>query len=148
MAKQKINSAQIQTPVMFSAYRSAALTPTSGADIVFEIENYDTASCYSTSTGRFTAPRNGYYSFNFQVGLASYTAGNYYWVTVRKNAAEAFRVDRSTSAVTAAFYPGGTVDMFLAAGDTVAIGIVGSSTLTLEPGISIVFFQGKLVAEV
>lgn len=62
IANLALNTTAISNPYKFSAYRAAALTPGS-AVVVFDTEEYDTNSNYSTSTGIYTAPVAGYYMF-------------------------------------------------------------------------------------
>ena len=52
-------------PYKFSAYRNSALTTgTSNAAIVYDTEVFDTNSNFDTTTGRYTAPVDGYYFFS------------------------------------------------------------------------------------
>lgn len=71
-------------PYKFSVYRNAALTPGT-ADIVFDTENYDTNNNHDTSTGRYTAPVDGYYQLNAQIALTTTGANLGYGCDIKKN---------------------------------------------------------------
>jgi hypothetical protein len=52
----------------FSAYQSVAQSLTTGQNkITFTSEDFDTASCYDTTTSRFTPTVAGYYQINARV---------------------------------------------------------------------------------
>ena len=76
----------------FSAYKSANQTISSGVDtkLTFDLEEFDTANCFDTSTGRFTPNVAGYYQFNFEcdMGGIATTAGI---MNIRKNGVGAKR---------------------------------------------------------
>jgi hypothetical protein len=76
----------------FSAWKSANQTISSATDtkITFDTEEFDTASCFDTSTSRFTPNVAGYYQVNFQcdMGGVTTTAGI---MNVRKNGTGAKR---------------------------------------------------------
>jgi hypothetical protein len=58
----------------FSAYRNAARNATGGGvftAILPDTEEFDTASCYDTTTGRFTPNIAGYYQINGAVYIGS-----------------------------------------------------------------------------
>lgn len=61
LADGSISIIKISNAYQFSAYRSGAH---GSGTIVYNIENFDTNSNYDTSTGRYTAPVNGFYQFN------------------------------------------------------------------------------------
>lgn len=57
----------------FSAYRNAARNATGGGTwtaIIPDTEEFDTASCYDTTTGRFTPNVAGYYQINGAVYIS------------------------------------------------------------------------------
>lgn len=80
--------ATIYNPYKFSAYLTTATNFDNGgfAATVFNVEEYDTGSNYSISTGKFTAPVNGFYDFtatlshnnagDYAAGLALYKNGS------------------------------------------------------------------------
>lgn len=58
----------------FSAYRNTSQTLTSGAwnKVQFEVEDFDTDSCYDNATNyRFTPNKSGYYQFNYNAQAES-----------------------------------------------------------------------------
>jgi len=70
-----VSNTQLQNQTInFGAYRTTSVqTLTAGveAEIVFNGERYDSHGAYSTSTGRFTAPRKGKYSLRGTVVIAT-----------------------------------------------------------------------------
>ena len=55
-----------QNPYKFSAYLSTNMTIGDGTTttVIFDTEIYDTSNNYNNTTGKFTAPVNGYYAYN------------------------------------------------------------------------------------
>jgi hypothetical protein len=108
-----------------------SLTP--GEVIVYTIENLDVDNAYNSTTGVFTAPRDGYYTFEVATYISSSntTATNAYvdlmWSANTLGSYELGRVWESSSTASGAWYlKQGTNTMFLTAGQT----------------IKVVFFQG------
>lgn len=66
----------------FSAYRSTTQSVTSGTwtKVACDAEEFDTASCFSTSTYRFTPTVAGYYQINGNINF-SVSSGQAYAVT-------------------------------------------------------------------
>jgi len=60
----------------FRAGRTASGTVADGATVIFDTAAKNIGSCYSTSTGRFTAPVAGMYHFSIQVLFEGLSAGN------------------------------------------------------------------------
>lgn len=60
-------------PHKFSAYRNAAFSSVNGAytKVPFDVEDFDTNNNFDTATnvGRYTAPVDGYYQFQWTVAL-------------------------------------------------------------------------------
>ena len=71
----------ISQPIILVAYMTNTMTST--GIIIWNNSPIDTASAYSTSTGQFTCPKNGYYEVSFHYLLRSCTGGHR--VNVRKN---------------------------------------------------------------
>lgn len=71
----------------FRAYLAANQTITSGSatKIAFDTEDYDTASCFNTSTSRFTPNVAGYYLFSVTSVLGTNAAGSAGQVNLYKN---------------------------------------------------------------
>jgi hypothetical protein len=69
----------------FSAYQSAAqsITGSVNTKVTMDLEEFDTASCFNTSTYRFTPTVAGYYQFNWLVNMGSYS--NRYTSALYKN---------------------------------------------------------------
>ena len=66
-------------PRFMAQFNVSANTGSIGTNvpIVFNITNENIGSCYSTSTGKFTAPVDGVYVFSFNVFINSATAAGY-----------------------------------------------------------------------
>lgn len=66
MSLTKVSSGMIADQPAFSAYQSVAqtLASTTITKITFTTEEFDTNSCYDTSTSRFTPTVAGYYQIN------------------------------------------------------------------------------------
>jgi hypothetical protein len=89
----------------FSAYMSANQTPSSNTwtTMIFDTEEFDTNSCFNTSTYTFTPTVAGYYQFNVSwVNVGS--AASYLYVSIAKNGS------RVKSAVAADATGGGSVN--------------------------------------
>lgn len=74
----------ISQPIILVAYMTTTVTST--GILIWNNSVIDTASAYSTSTGQFTCPKNGYYEVSFHYLLRACTAGHR--VNVRKNNAK------------------------------------------------------------
>lgn len=64
-------SEQLNATIASRAYRAAAFTVGAEADIVFDTENFDLGSDFSTATGQFTAPTTGYYHVDVNLGITN-----------------------------------------------------------------------------
>jgi hypothetical protein len=106
----------------FSAYLSTDITVSSSTTtkLVFNTENYDTASCFNTSTGIFTPTVAGYYQLTF-AGQTDYQSSGRAQTWIYKNgSAIAFREENLNSPastypsrfVSALLYANGTSDYF------------------------------------
>lgn len=72
---QSISSVPLQVasnPYKFSYYRNGSFNAGTGSDalLTFDTQVFDTSSNYSVSTGKFTAPINGFYWFSAKAGVA------------------------------------------------------------------------------
>jgi hypothetical protein len=84
---------------VFSAYRNAALSVATWAEIVFDTEDFDVSSWYDTATGRFTPQVEGYYSLRCIIGYIASAAGKYAWALLRKNGTVIKTLDLDWSAI-------------------------------------------------
>lgn len=65
IADDDVTSEKLQTTIAFHAYRNASQSISSSlTTVIFDTERYDLGADYNTTTGQFTAPRNGIYSFS------------------------------------------------------------------------------------
>lgn len=129
----------------FSAYKSAtqSLSAATNTKIVFQAEEFDTNTCFDTSTSRFTPTVAGYYQV---VSCLAPLAGSYAGVTIYKNGAAAKAgVQTSGSgdylystSVTALIYCNGSTDYL-------EIYAYGGLANTLTASASNNFFQAAMV---
>ena len=75
---------------MFHAKRSSNFTTASPYTAIYDTVQFDTDNWYSTSTGRYTPQKAGYYYFMGQWSLASINTAHYINVTIRKNGTAMF----------------------------------------------------------
>lgn len=143
-----------QTVVAFSAYLNSASQSLANATltkIALNAEEFDTASCFDSTTNyRFTPNVAGYYILNGQVYIAS-GAGNNYFCTVYKNGVESKRGQQlgpnpsgaTATTVTALVYLNGTTDyveLYAQHASGGAANVNGNNPV-------ITYFQGHLVAK-
>jgi hypothetical protein len=125
----------------FRAYQNSNQTITLNTTTVVSLqaETFDTASCFDTSTYRFTPNVAGYYNFYGHIGWnsAPATTGLY----IFKNGSE---VNRGTQDVST---PYGEVSCFVnlnGSTDYVDLRVYGSTTQQLDGRSVTTFFQGYL----
>jgi|LakMenEpi03Aug12_release.lakeMendotaPanAssembly.Ray.scaffolds.fasta_scaffold872920_2 hypothetical protein len=82
-------STQVTGPA-FSAYLNADVTITNNSflKITCDVENFDTASVYSTSTGRFTPNVAGYYSIGGRSQILMSATNGEFFLAVYKNGSQ------------------------------------------------------------
>jgi len=139
---------KFSNPYKFSVYRNAALNSAASgsAVITFDTSLFDTGSNYSTGTGRFTAPVNGFYWFSARasVGLGGTTR---FFVNLYKNGTE---ILRGNDNVNVASTPNGSIVtgiVSLSAGDYIQIyNYYGAAATALEIGYPQCYFQGMLIS--
>ena len=126
----------------FSAYQSSAQTLSSGTFTVlqFQTKEFDTDTCYSTSTYQFTPNVAGYYYFT--VGLAISSTNTYILLSLAKNGTSETKRMVYTNPATvnnisgsALIYLNGTTDYVC------ALGYIGSGQASNPSSLS-TFFQG------
>ncbi len=112
-----INAAgQVTKPnlVTFSATRSSATEVSATSVVLFDTVNFNVGGGYSSSTGRFTAPIEGYYHFNVTGGNSTS-----WYFDLRRNGAICRRAEKSTTGWFQWLTIG--VDVYLAAGGYVDV---------------------------
>lgn len=120
----------------FRVYKSANQTLTAGVNtkIALDVEDIDTASCFDTSTNRFTPNVAGYYQFNALVGLSAASVLDYNYIQIRKNAAltnfaiyAPYLGKTSYGSLSILIYMNGTTDYV-----ELYVQATGSGTITVE----------------
>jgi hypothetical protein len=156
----QLNTILGSNPYKFLAYQATGVSlATSPAIVKFSAILYDTSSNYSTSTGLYTAPLNGYYAFDTilrtdtsSAGVAG-TPGDSVTAYLYKNGSA--YMYGTTSYTTAGWGSNDVTAMIstpliqLTAGDTIAIwGVNTNSINTLESGANPLqtWFGGYLVS--
>ena len=103
----------------FSAYQNSSTSLTNGGftKVLFQVEEFDTANCYDTSTSKFTPNVAGYYQFNYVLNLSGGTI-NRTQMVIYKNGSS-FKVVRDSSSTagdiecgSALIYANGSTDYF------------------------------------
>jgi hypothetical protein len=120
--------------------------------IIFINTALNRGTCYSTSTGIFTTPVTGLYSFNCSVLWQSLGAGQAVegYIGINGNGGAGANFGRLNYQSTYTGYGGymatqGSVNFYLTAGDTVAIYNISGAGLSVYGGTGWSFFSGYLV---
>lgn len=135
----------------FRAYRGAALNAATGAVIPFDNEDFDVASWFDVTTGRFTPQVAGYYALTAVLTAGASMAAEAIWqAELRKNGAmEAIGVSptqgaggglRMSSLAQAVVAANGTTDYF----DVVVFHTAGAA-VAVSTSRSETFFCGHLI---
>jgi len=142
-------ASKFYNPYKFSVFRTAALNSgnSGSAIITFDTVNFDTSSNYSTSTGKFTAPVNGFYWFSARASVGTGGA-NRFFVSIYKNTStEILRGNDNIGVTSASNGSMVTGIVSLNANDTVQVDNYYITTaIGLEVGSNSCFFSGYLVS--
>jgi hypothetical protein len=132
-------------PPVFSVSQSATtITPNNGAwtKLTLDTKLFDTATAYSTSTGKFNPQLAGYYQINFRISAEASSTINRLLASVWKNGAES---NRSTDigalfavSGSALIYMNGTTDYLE------LYAFVGGTGLLITGGSNETFLHGFL----
>lgn len=140
---------------VFSAYLGANQNYTGSGGfqtLVFTSKDYDPSNAYSTSTGKYTAPRAGYYEFNAVFQRQAMATGNYEQMAFRKTIlATGATFDKyvSLDALASAGYgyqANGAAQFYMEPGDTVHVMFASSINGNVDAGSTTTYFQGKMVS--
>jgi hypothetical protein len=139
----------------FSAYMTAnqTLAYNSSTKLVFDAEDFDTASCFNTSTNRFTPTVAGYYQINSSMFWTGTAARNYYVGNfIYKNGSniratiQSFVLGAGTDSVivvTGLIYMNGSTDYLESYG--YQVDYTASGTILISSNSSYTTFNGSLV---
>jgi len=133
----------------FSAYKNAtqSITANVNTKVTFQVEEWDTASCYDTSTSRFTPNVAGYYLIATGVSMGNYT--NRYTAKLYKNGSAYKVLQNNTGNGTNDDGVFGSAIVYLnGSTDYVEMYVEGNNTATVQSGADQAWFQGCLVARV
>jgi hypothetical protein len=136
----------LETPIGFSAYRSANVSANNTDGIVFDTELYDNGSWYNNTTGICTIPVTGYYLFTASVGYSPATDQKDYGVIVVKNATAVASTNKSASG-TGEIITGVTNVVYCTAADTLYVQVYEnvSGAVTIIGARPYTYFTGQLL---
>jgi hypothetical protein len=140
----------LQVPAFFSVYRSAALTLTPTAVVIFDTKDYDYGNNYNTTTGEFVATIPGLYMFTSTLSVLPDSSTHYSAVGIYKNGSPANQGKRGSqlSGTTNAIAPTITVPVPMNVGDYVQVNYLGNgSSIGFNVGNAdeVTHFEGYLV---
>jgi hypothetical protein len=114
--------------------------------VEFDTEVYDDGGHYSTTNDRFTAPTDGVYHFDVQVGLVNLDSGTRVIIVLYKNGNAWRYVDQKYSDGQTWNIYGGSADLKLNSGDYIEVYVFSSDTTTTHYGnIQYTNFNGHRV---
>lgn len=137
----------IQNPYKFSVYRNAAANTGNNSFglITFDTKEFDTGNNYSTSTGKFVAPVDGYYQFNFGSGFTA--SAGFCVLALFKNGAECKRGAEWVSAGSTDTELTGSAFIQLEAADEIQVYVQSPAANALQVGSGIRnYFNGFLAS--
>ena len=138
----KDNLSTDSNPYKFHAYRSAALSVTSGDTIVFDTEQFDTNNNYDTTTGIYTVPVSGFYQFNGGIWTSAENTGTY---SLTKNGSSIILFGFVNSSANNQLNVLSAPLVQLTAGDTIKV-VSADITKTIGNGAASCYFGGYLVS--
>lgn len=139
-----VNTANLFNPYQFSVYRNAGWANSGLGLLVCDTKLYDTGDNYSTSTGNFTAPINGFWNFSVAMSLNTAPSVGYgVAIAVNGNIAKDF-ISETGGSVSFAYYATVSGDVELSAGDTVEMWAYTSGNAG-DTGTS-TFFDGHMIS--
>lgn len=144
-------TSKVYNPYKFSVYRNASLSLAAGSQVVFDTKEYDTGSNYSTSTGYFTAPIAGFYSFKTALNINP-ASSVIYTCDFYKNGSSTLgkRGFELTTSNTGGIGMVATADYQLAANDTIGVFMNttygGNTSFNVGTNLIVTYFSGFLVS--
>jgi hypothetical protein len=148
IANLATSTTSISNPYKFSTRRTAAANTGTGtfAIISFDTELFDTNN--NLSSGTYTVPVNGFYSFEWGVHASAAGASQTVIASLTVNGVEYARGSRAISNAAAILGSGGAATIQLTAGNTVAIYAFGTGSFALDVGAaSYNYFSGSLISQ-
>jgi len=122
----------IADPTMFSAYGLASYTISGGVEFVFNTVVVNIGSGYNSSTGRFTAPVDGYYMFHYS--FLSQASAATVDTRLRVNGSTLLAAAYSGDSVSSYKSGGASAGTFLTAGQYVSVISWGTSVCHADAG--------------
>lgn len=141
--------ATMSNPYKFSVYLSTTGTSTTSSTVLkFNTKIYDTGTNYSTSTGLFTAPINGFYFFDSSY-LTSSGSNAALGMQMFQNATQ---VAENSGLLVTSIQGNQSLSVCrfvqMVAGDTLSVEVNnGTGNLTIDPGATATWFEGFLVSK-
>lgn len=127
----------------FSAYRAVDQTVANGDTIIFTSEDYDVGSGFNTTTGVFTAPQTGTYSFSWKLQTSTATS-----ILSGINYGPANIVKRGSWNGQGPYISSeGSADIYLQAGQTANVVIIDvqGTTKSVNGTQAACYFMGRLL---
>lgn len=131
----------------FSAYKNATQAITGGANtkVTFQVEEWDTASCFDTSTSRFTPNVAGYYLISAVLFIGSYS-GRYTGKIYKNGSVYKNILSNTGNAANDEGVVGSAVVYLNGTTDYVELYCEGNNSATLQSGAENTWLQGCLIA--
>lgn len=148
IASLSYSTSSISNPYKFSARRAAAANTGAGtfAIVSFDTELFDTNN--NLSSGTYTVPVNGFYSFQWGIQASAASAGQIVIASLIVNGVEYARGSRAVANAAAILGSNGAVTIQLTAGNTVAVYAFGSAAFAFDVGAaSYNYFSGSLISQ-
>lgn len=148
IATGNLYTTKIYNPYKFNVFRNAALNSGSSgfAVITFDNVNFDTSGNYNTSTGKFTAPVNGYYYFSSRACVTTGST-NRFFILLYKNGSEILRGNDNSGVSGAPNGSNVSGILSLNAGDYIQVfNYYATTASALETGTNTCYFTGFLVS--
>jgi len=150
IANLATNVTSISNPYKFHAKRTAAANTGNNtfATVVYDTEAYDTNNNFSTSTGTYTVPVNGFYHFSWSGSAATSAGGQTVLFSLFVSGTETARGSRALSNAVGILGSSGSATVQLSATNAVTVRAYGNAAFALDVGTANYnYFTGFLVSQ-